>query len=525
MRIFLSGPMGSGKSTIAPIVAQRAGITALDLDAAVAAAAGVSVRELFRRGEAAFRDVEGDVLRGLLDRHPACVVALGGGTLVRSDLRRRLLREGIVVTLDADGAELAARVGAGAGRPLLEGRDVGAVLEGLRRERAHVYAECHARIDTSGRTPEAIAQDVLEAARAAPVVVALGERTYRVDVGRGVRRALAMRVTEAVAASAVVVVTDRNVETCWARELREALERDGRRVVAVTLEAGESAKTLASVQRIWDAALDAGIDRGAGIVAVGGGVVGDLAAFAASTLLRGISVGQVPTTLLAMVDSSVGGKTGFDTRHGKNLIGTFHQPRFVLCDTDTLGTLPAVERRSGLAEVAKSAWIRGEDAVRELERDAAALVVGEPDATERAVRMAIALKAQVVEEDERDTNRRAVLNLGHTFGHAIEAAQAYRGLRHGEAVALGMVAAVRVAVGVGRADRAAGERLVALLSALGLPTAFDEHAGSDVMRFVAVDKKRLGEKVGFVVPGAPGIVDVVPQTLRDLERLVFSGAR
>src|SRR5690606_25928184 len=167
------------------------------------------------------------------------------------------------------------------------------------------------------------------------------------------------------------------------------------------------------------------------VVAVGGGVVGDLAGFAASTLLRGLAFAQVPTSLLAMVDASVGGKTGFDRAQGKNLIGTFHQPRFVICDVDALSTLPDEELRSGLAEVVKSAWLDSEAAVRALEDDAEAVAARDPGALERAVRMAVQLKAGVVSADERESGRRMGLNLGHTIGHAIEAARGYRGVRHG----------------------------------------------------------------------------------------------
>jgi 3-dehydroquinate synthetase len=261
------------------------------------------------------------------------------------------------------------------------------------------------------------------------------------------------------------------------------------------------------------------------LVAVGGGVVGDLAGFAASSLLRGIPIGHVPTTLLAMVDSAIGGKTGFDTPHGKNLIGTFHQPSFVLSDLEVLATLPEAERRSGLAEVVKSAWIEGEAAVAGLERDAEALGAGEPAALERAVRMAASLKARIVAEDERDAGRRALLNLGHTLGHALEAARGYRGLRHGEAVALGMVAAMQVARRLGRADAATGERLRALLAALGLPTDFDAAFAPEVLRYVGTDKKRRAEQVAFVLPGHPGSVEAVSLPLAELESFLVSGGK
>ena len=249
-------------------------------------------------------------------------------------------------------------------------------------------------------------------------------------------------------------------------------------------------------------------------------MLGDLTAFAASTLLRGVALGQVPTTLLAMVDSSVGGKTGFNRPAGKNLVGTFYQPRFVLCDVETLETLPIEEVRAGLAEVVKSAWLDGEASVAQLERDAEALAACEPDAVVRAIRMAVSLKARVVREDEREAGRRMLLNLGHTIGHGLEAAAHYRGLRHGEAVALGMIAALRVGRALGRGAADGGERLTRLLEALRLPTDLDARLGADALRFIGADKKRRGDQIAFVVPGDPGDTAVVPLSLQTIERAV-----
>jgi 3-dehydroquinate synthase len=292
----------------------------------------------------------------------------------------------------------------------------------------------------------------------------------------------------------------------------------GKPPVEVRLEGDEAHKDIASVERIWDAALEAEVDRTAILIGVGGGVIGDLTAFAASTLLRGVALGQVPTTLLSMVDSSVGGKTGFNRSRGKNLVGTFYQPRFVLCDVETLATLPQEERIAGLAEVVKSAWLDSEDSVRMLERSAEALMEGDEDATIAAVRMSVMLKARIVHQDERESGRRMLLNLGHTVGHALEAASDYRGIRHGEGVALGMIAAMRVA------DRLAGgrgletDRLTRLLERLGLPTDLDPRLNARVLGFLGSDKKRRGETIHFVIPRAPGQTEIRPFSLEELRR-------
>jgi 3-dehydroquinate synthase len=316
------------------------------------------------------------------------------------------------------------------------------------------------------------------------------------------------------------MVTDTGVERPWGQQMRDIAARDGRRVVFVTIPAGEAAKQLSTVDTIWNAALDAEIDRSSMVIAVGGGVVGDLGGFAAATLLRGIPVANIPTTLLGMVDSAIGGKTGFDTRHGKNLIGAFHQPRFVLSDIDTLGTLPLAERRAGLAEVVKSAWLDGEAAVQQLERDTGKLLEGDADATVEAIRMAAGLKARIVTADEHESGTRMLLNLGHTVGHAIEASMGYQDIRHGEAVSLGMVTAHRLAARLGRAGDRDAERLQKLLRALGLPVNVDDYLSDRSLAFIGSDKKRRSGRINFVVPGEPGKADIVPLDLSEVVRLV-----
>lgn len=520
-RVFLSGPMGSGKSQVASRLGELWRVPAIDLDARIERKAGMSIPQLFeRKGEAAFRQLERSVLEELLADEKVRIVALGGGTVTDTALRRKLLQSGTLISLRASLDTLCARVGSGQGRPLLAGQDVRQRLSGLLEARAAAYAECHAEIDTDGRTPAQIAQDIDRVVSDAPIVVPLGERTYRVEVGPGVRHALAERAARAANGKHVVLVTDTGVEEPWAVRSDEALSAAGYRVTRVCLPAGEEHKNIQSIERIWDAALDAGVDRDALVIAVGGGVVGDMAAFAASTILRGVAFGQLPTTLLAMVDSAVGGKTGIDRRQGKNLIGSFHQPRFVLCDIETLGTLPLAERKAGLAEVVKSAWLDGEASVRMLEERAADLLACDLEATTEAVRMSVRLKARIVTEDEKETGVRALLNLGHTVGHAIEAATGYAGLRHGEAVALGMVAAFRVSRALGMATPEEAERMLALLEKLGLPTKVDGYLDDRTLEFLGSDKKRKGGKVRFVVPGAPGATTLQPLSVDDIKRLV-----
>ena len=505
VRVYLSGPMGAGKSTVAAAVARQLGTLALDLDARVTELAGRSIPEIFaERGEGAFRRLEKDALKSLTS--DVGVVSLGGGTVVDDETRQTLLREGILVTLTADPAVLAQRVGEGAGRPLL-GEDPTRDLERIIKARGAAYAEAHAVIDTGSLSPEEIAAEVVAVRNRAPIVVPLGHRTYGVEVGRGVRHRVGIHANEHASGDAILVF-DGEDDRPWPADAVRDLTLAGKPPIEVKLPGSEAHKNVASAERVWDAALDAEVDRRAIVIGVGGGVVGDLTGFAASTLLRGVALGQIPTTLLAMVDSSVGGKTGFNRPRGKNLVGTFYQPKFVLCDVETLSTLPNEERIAGLAEAVKSAWLDSEESVAMLERDAEALLAGDADATIRAVRMSILLKSRIVHEDENESGRRMLLNLGHTVGHGLEAANDYRGIRHGEGVALGMIAAMRVAARLGRGRPQETERLTRLLGQLGLPTNLDERLNSRALAFIGSDKKRRGDRIHFVIPRLPGQTEI-----------------
>ena len=505
VHVFLSGPMGAGKSTVARHLGALLGRPAVDLDRAIEARTGKSVVALFsERGEPGFRAIERELADELAASPVPSVIALGGGTVTDERTRAALIARGEVVTLLGDPKVLAARLEDATDRPLLAvggPSDRDQRLAELIETRRGAYAEAHVVVDTSGDAPEAVAARVLRGLREHPVLVPLGTRSYCATFGARTSLALPKDVRR------VLVVADTNTER-YGRDVVSALEGEGRQAALVTLPPGEEHKDATSLGLLWDAAAREGLSRDDGFVAVGGGVVGDLTGFAAATWLRGVRFGVVPTTLLSMADSAIGGKTAIDRGAGKNLVGAFHQPSFVRIDPHTLATLPPRERRSGLAEIVKCAWLAGEKEVERLEADAAALAAGDPHATQSALTMATRVKARIVAADETETGARRALNLGHTLGHAFESASAFS-LLHGEAVGLGLLAALRVAGRLGQNREDGVGRTHRLLTALGLPTDVDAWlARQDLAVHLASDKKRVGDRIRFLLPVRPGEIRV-----------------
>jgi 3-dehydroquinate synthetase len=504
--VFLSGPMGAGKSTVSTALGALLQREVVDLDRVIEARAGRSVRELFAaRGEPAFRVLEAEVAAELAGRTDALVIALGGGTVASDVTRALLLRRGTMVHLHADVTTLLARARA-ENRPLLQGESPRDVMAALLAARHDAYAEAPVRVDTSAGSPEEIAREIERGLAARPVLVPLGRRSYCARFGP--RTALVPMLSRQ---PRVLVVCDENTQA-FGGEVCGSLGASGR---LLTLPAGEAHKNIGALERIWDAASDADVQRDGAFVAVGGGVVGDVTGLAAATWLRGVPFIVVPTTLLSMADSAIGGKTAIDRGARKNLVGAFHQPSLVQIDIETLQTLPTRERRAGFGEIVKCAWLAGDDELAALERDSAALAAGEPAATLRALEVAVRVKARVVSADETEQGARRALNLGHTLGHAFESASAFE-LLHGEAVGLGLLAALRLAVAFGGKLHAI-ERISVLLSALGLPVDVERWLARDDLRaLLHADKKRAGQAVAFVVPTAPGEVKVARLSADDI---------
>ena len=505
---FIYGPPGSGKSTLGQALAGQLGLPFTDLDAAIEQAAGRPIRELFAaEGEPAFRVREAEQLRCAIASAPESVIALGGGALLDPASRTLAEQSGRVLFLETPPAVLEARTGAQPGiRPLLTGRGHPAartpLAELLERRAAH-YASFPLRLDAGhDRLEEKLAQAQIRLG--AFRIRGMGRQETDVRVGAGLLDSLGRRMRAAGWTGASLVVADTNTADPYGAAAVDAIRQAGVAATLLTISAGEAHKCLETLARLWQGCLEAGLDRGGTVVAVGGGVVGDLAGFAAATWMRGVRWIGVPTTLLAMVDSSLGGKTAIDLPAGKNLVGAFHPPALVLADTRTLHTLPAAERRCGLAETVKHGVIADPGLLAAIEAlpDDGAAACGDA-----LVARAMAVKIAVIQQDPYENGLRAALNLGHTLGHAVELASGFT-LRHGEAVAIGLVAEARLAERLGlAAEPGLGDRLARLLARLGLPV--EVPPGLDrgaIRRALRLDKKNESGTVRFALPLRAGEV-------------------
>ncbi len=517
MAIVLIGFMGAGKSTAARELGAALGQTVLDSDELLAKELGHSVAEEFaRNGEASFRAAEERLVLELLDRAATDeVIALGGGAVLSERVQEQLRGE-TTVLLDIDAEQAWYRVtrnGRGGARPLAGDRSA---FEALLAARRPLYERLAVAVVQPG--------PVKRLAALAPSLRVLNSALDgRLDGGQGVRMLWASAASGEYpvligdglltehgpellaswpvdrAASRAFCVTDGNVAGHFGKAVGET-------ALTVDIAPGERSKTLASAERVWTALAGAGMTRSDHVLALGGGVVGDLAGFCAATYQRGVPVVQVPTTLVAQVDSAYGGKTGVDLPAAKNYVGAYHQPAGVLADPLALRTLPAEELAAGWVEVLKTALIAGGELWERVSAGA------EPDA--QIVFACARTKLEVVAADERDSGRRQVLNLGHTVGHAIETASSYERYRHGEAIGLGLLAALRLS-GQDELRAHASE----LLAARGLPVRLDGVDIEPVIEALARDKKRTGtDGVPFVLVTAPGEVseghEVAPDAVR-----------
>lgn len=500
--VYLTGFMGAGKSTVGAALAGRLRAPLVDTDALIRQVAGLSVAEIFRlHGEPFFRSLERRVVEEqLVDPSPR-VVALGGGALLDRSLRLRALETGKLVWLRASAPELLRRLGGASGRPLLAGADAQAAALSLLTQREEGYAEAHLTLSTDGRPPEEIAEALVRELPGLDLAVAAGARSYPVSVLRG--DAPLRSVLARLGPSSVVAVSDTNVAGHHEQAIRGWIAPH--RGSLVLLDPGEPSKNLSTMGKLWGALSEAGVDRQGLVLGVGGGVVTDLAGFAASTWLRGVSWVAVPTSMLGMVDAAIGGKTAIDLGEAKNMVGAFHQPSAVLALPSMLKTEPERSFASGLAEVVKTALIGDAGLLSLLEEQTEAVLSRDLGVLERVVRGAAAVKVRVVSRDEREQGERRLLNLGHTLGHALEAQGGFARWTHGEAVALGTVAALRLGERLGVTEPGLTARVERLLERLGLPWRLSKGDIEAALPWLRHDKKRELERVRYVLVERPGV--------------------
>ncbi|MBE3560488.1 MAG: 3-dehydroquinate synthase [Ktedonobacteraceae bacterium] len=545
--IFFIGLPGSGKSTIGRLLARYLGYTLYDVDTLIEKETGERIAAIFaRHGEDYFRSWESRLLAKAIQQDEQCVVVTGGGIVTRAENRALMAEHGVRVFLEVEPAEALRRLreqhtaallegATPETRPLLEGPDPLATLQRLLAQRLAWYEEAELRCTTEGKSPEQVAQEVaamligsgnVQSTDEMPIVqqIHVGDG-YEAIVEWGGAGRLARYLTPLHLPERVFLITDSNLAPLYLPSVTTSLQAAGFDPQSYVVPAGEASKSAGQLNTIYDWLVDLRAERREAMIAFGGGVIGDLVGFAAATYLRGMPLIHVPTSLLAQVDSAIGGKTGINHKRGKNLIGAFYHPRLVLADPALLLTLPRRARTEGWAEVVKYGIILDTELFALLEANAEALrAFSHPPIALlcQVIARCISLKAAVIEEDEREQGRRAILNYGHTIGHALENVAGYGEWLHGEAVSLGMVAAARLALAAGLFSGAETERQNRLLQALGLPTTYQGPVrAEDILAAIQLDKKVQGKRVRWVLPQHIGEV-VVTHLPDELVRQVIT---
>jgi shikimate kinase / 3-dehydroquinate synthase len=531
--------MGAGKTTIGRILARKLGMRFIDSDHEIEARTGASIPWIFEiEGEQSFRRREAEVIRDL-SAQQGIVLATGGGAVLSAENRACLKTAGVVIYLRANVSSILVRTAHDKNRPLLQTADPRKKLEELTAQREPLYREiADLVIDTGRPNVQSMVQTILvqlaelEQSSPAPLSspepnatmtqsdtsflnVELGERSYPIAIGAGLLDQPDL-LGRHVRGRQVAIVSNTTVAPLYLEKVAAPLRGAGKEVISIVLPDGEQYKTWDSLMQVFDALLANKCDRKVTLVALGGGVIGDLCGYAASSYMRGVPFIQVPTTLLSQVDSSVGGKTGINHPLGKNMIGAFYQPQAVLADTASLATLPARELSAGLAEVIKHGAIIDAEFFDWIEANIGALMAREPAALAYAIRRSCEIKADVVRQDEREGGLRAILNFGHTFGHAIEAGMGYGAWLHGEAVGCGMVMAADLSHRLGLVDAATVERMRRLVAAAGLPVKAPDLGAARWLELMEVDKKNEGGAIKFILMkplGRPSITTAPQEQL------------
>lgn len=521
--------MGSGKTTVGRALAKKLNKRFIDSDHEIEARTGVSIPVIFEiEGEASFRQREADAIKDLTSLGNI-VLATGGGAVLDPKSRQYLHERGTVIYLHAGINSILQRTRHDKNRPLLRTIDPRKKLEELEAQRHPLYTEiAHVVVETGRPNVQFLVQTILDklgklhhgyavASRTQEMEsirnnnqmskpanhlhamhVDLGERSYPITIGTALLSDQAL-LAEQIKGKRVAIITNTVVAPIYLDQLSASLSNLGKDVLKVILPDGEEYKNWSSLMSIFDALLENKCDRKITLIALGGGVIGDMTGFAASAYMRGVPFVQIPTTLLSQVDSSVGGKTGINHPLGKNMIGAFYQPEAVIADISTLMSLPDNELSAGLAEVIKHGAIIDTVFFDWIEKNIAQLRAKDPQALAHAIARSCEIKADIVRQDEREGGLRAILNFGHTFAHAIESGLGYGKWLHGEAVGCGMVMAAELSCRLGYIDYVSKTRIKQLVEAAGLPTTAPDLGEERWLELMEVDKKNEGGKIKFIL--------------------------
>ncbi|MDR7475847.1 MAG: 3-dehydroquinate synthase [Armatimonadota bacterium] len=510
--IALVGLPGSGKSSVGRRLAEILGYPFFDTDELIETRYETSISDLFRtRGESWFRDVEASLVAQLTQK-PRGVLATGGGVVVRDSNLVRLRQWGWVIALVAPPELLAQRLGPADHLPLVSRENPTASLARLWAERSPKYLSADLVVDVSTPEVDDIVRRILcflAEREESAIPVKTPAASYDVYVGSGTLGLIGHHAAAAGLTGRVAVVTTPSLDRRHGDVLREALRAAGLQPATFLLPAGEAAKSWSTVGRLYGLLLQEGLDSGSALFALGGEELGDAAGFVAATYMRGIPLVHIPATLLAQLDSCVGGKVAINHPRAKNLIGAWHHPRLVLVDVSLAKEAGLRSLRAGLAEAVKYAIISDASLLAFLEERLEALLELDPHTLSDLVLRCLTLKARIVGQDEHEVGPRLLLNYGHIFAYALEAATGYRRFSHGEAVAIGMTLAARLGLRLGLTDRELLRRQTDLLHRVGLPTHFSGVAPARVLEALLRDKKRKGGRLRLVVPCAPGMGQVV----------------
>ncbi len=501
--IILTGFMGTGKTSVGRLLARRLSCPFIDTDDVIEREEGVSISEIFRElGEGYFRRVEKETIKRLSGKM-GVIIATGGGAIIDHDNLKILKASGTLISLMASPEEILKRVEGDTTRPLLSDKDRMTAIKRLMQERERFYKKADIVIDTTGKGVEEVASEIVERLGLKEtqtyIEVGLGDRSYPIYFLYHQFKNIGSLLRHYGLYKKVAIVTNPTVWSLYGDRVFDSIKDADFEPVLIKIPDGERFKRLKWISHIYDRMLEHRMDRNSSVIALGGGVIGDMAGFAAATYMRGVPYVQIPTTLLSQVDSSVGGKTGVNHPKGKNMIGAFYQPCLVLIDTGFLDTLKPRELRAGLAEVVKYGVIKDRALFEFLEDNYKEILKLDRDAILHIVRRSCEIKARIVEEDEREKGIRAILNFGHTFGHAIESITGYRRFRHGESISIGMVMAAELSKNLGLCGDDVPERIESLLLNFGLPVKPPPISTDEFEEAMRLDKKVLREQQRFIL--------------------------